>query len=90
MRLLRYASRLSQRQTSVAISTTDCKIVAASERAREIVWLRRLLSAMTSINGKPELLVDNVVERNALSLSPHSVVTLHVDKCQSIAAKYIK
>ncbi|KAG5897456.1 hypothetical protein JTB14_002717 [Gonioctena quinquepunctata] len=32
----------SQRQTSVAISTTEAEIVAASEAAREIVWLKRL------------------------------------------------
>lgn len=32
-------SWLSQRQTSVAISTTEAELVAASEGARELVWL---------------------------------------------------
>ena len=49
----------SQRQASVAISTTEAEIVAASEAAREIVWLKRLLAAMTVINKMPELQVDN-------------------------------
>lgn len=34
-------SWFSQRQTSVVISTTETEIVAASESAREIVWLKR-------------------------------------------------
>ena len=52
-------SWLSQRQSSVAISTTEAEIVAASERACETVWLKRLLSEMISLKKKPELLVDN-------------------------------
>ena len=39
-------SWLSQKQPSVAISTTESEIVAASEAAREIVWLRRLMETM--------------------------------------------
>ena len=52
-------SWLSQRQPSVAISTTEAEIVAASEGASEIVWLKRLLSEMISTMEKPELLVYN-------------------------------
>jgi hypothetical protein len=52
-------SWLSQKQTSVAISTTEAEIVAASEGAREIVWIKRLLNSMTAIDHIPELQVDN-------------------------------
>ena len=52
-------SWLSQRQSSVAISTTEAEIVAASEAAREVVWLRRLMETMIPMNHVPELYVDN-------------------------------
>jgi transposase InsO family protein len=52
-------SWLSQKQASVAISTTESEIVAASEAAREVVWIKRLLSSMTSMKGLPRLQVDN-------------------------------
>lgn len=52
-------SWLSQRQASVAISTTEAEIVAASEGAREAVWLQRIFSQLTSLEGVPTLRVDN-------------------------------
>jgi hypothetical protein len=52
-------SWLSQKQASVAISTTESEIVAASEAAREVVWLKRLLSGMTTLEELPCLQVDN-------------------------------
>lgn len=52
-------SWLSQKQASVAISTTEAEIVAASEAAREAVWLKRLLSIMTVLKDSPCLQVDN-------------------------------
>ena len=52
-------SWISQRQPSVAISTTEAEIVAASEGAREIVWLTRLFKDMINLKGTPELNVDN-------------------------------
>jgi hypothetical protein len=52
-------SWLSQRQTTVAISTTEAEIVAASEAAREAVWLKRLLSEITYLKGIPVLYIDN-------------------------------
>jgi peptidase E len=36
-------SWLSQRRASVALSTTEAEMAAASEAAREVVWLKRLL-----------------------------------------------
>lgn len=52
-------SWLSQRQASVAISTTEAEIVAASEGARELVWLQRLYSQLTILEDVPTLKVDN-------------------------------
>jgi len=52
-------SWLSQRQTSVAISTTEAEVVAASEAAREVVWLKRLLSDIAGYSKVPEIQVDN-------------------------------
>lgn len=52
-------SWLSQRQQSVAISTTEAEIVAASEAARESIWLARLLRGITNLDDLPVLYVDN-------------------------------
>lgn len=50
---------ISQRQTSVAISTTEAEVVAASEAAREIVWIKKLLTELDQLNVTPDLQVDN-------------------------------
>jgi len=52
-------SWLSQRHASVAISTTEAEVVAASEAAREVVWLKRLLSDIARYSQVPEIQVDN-------------------------------
>lgn len=52
-------SWMSQRQTSVAISTTEAELVAASEACREIIWLQRLLNGIIELNEIPNLHVDN-------------------------------
>jgi hypothetical protein len=52
-------SWLSQRQASVAISTTEAEVVAASEAARECVWLKRLLTEIGGLQQVPLLHVDN-------------------------------
>lgn len=52
-------SWLSKRQQSVSISTTEAEIVAASEGARELVWLQRIFRQLTDVEEVPILLVDN-------------------------------
>lgn len=52
-------SWMSQRQVSVAISTTEAEIVAASEAAREIIWIKRLLTELGQLKETPALQVDN-------------------------------
>ncbi len=50
----------SQRQRSVALSTTEAEFVAASEAAKEIIWLSRLLNEITTLVAVPVLKVDNM------------------------------
>jgi len=52
-------SWISQRQSSVAISTTEAEIVAASEATREIIWLKRLFKEFIHMDNIPLLQVDN-------------------------------
>ncbi|KAL0852111.1 hypothetical protein ABMA28_000351 [Loxostege sticticalis] len=49
-------SWLSKRQQSVSISTTEAEIVAASEDARELVWLQRIFRQLTDVEEVPILL----------------------------------
>ena len=49
----------SQLQKYVALSTTEAEFVAASEGAKELVWLTRLLSEIGKRDETPTLFVDN-------------------------------
>ena len=49
----------SQRQRSVALSTTESEYIAASEAAKEIVWFARLFK-ITNFTTVPLLRVDNL------------------------------
>ena len=48
-------SWLSQRQTSITLSTTEVEFVAASETAKQAIWLTRLPSEITSLDKVPVL-----------------------------------
>ena len=52
-------SWMSRRQSSVAISTTEAEVVAASEGARECIWLIRLMNDLVGLKETPILQVDN-------------------------------
>ncbi|CAB3224317.1 unnamed protein product [Arctia plantaginis] len=51
----------SKRQTTVAISSTEAEIIAASEAAREVIWLKRIMNFMQSNTQKEitPLFIDN-------------------------------
>jgi hypothetical protein len=51
----------SQLQKTTALSTTKAEIIAASEGAKELVWLKRLLSELLSdfAQKTPVLYIDN-------------------------------
>ncbi|XP_047103652.1 secreted RxLR effector protein 161-like [Schistocerca piceifrons] len=48
-------SWISQRQSSVAISTTEAEVVAASEAAWEVTWIMMLLTELDQLEGTPVL-----------------------------------
>ena len=52
-------SWLSQRQAMVATSTTEAEIVAANEAAKELIWLKRLISKVSPLKEVPTVCVDN-------------------------------
>lgn len=49
----------SERQKSVALSTTESEYIAASHGIKELIWLKRLLLEMTGKNDQPEFYMDN-------------------------------
>ncbi|KRZ92827.1 Retrovirus-related Pol polyprotein from transposon TNT 1-94 [Trichinella sp. T8] len=50
----------SQKQKSVALSTTEAEYVAASESAKDMMWLMSLFAEVTEVKQKPVLFVDNM------------------------------
>ena len=52
-------SWLSKKQASVSMSTTESEFIAASEGAKEVVWLTRLLGNLTEVKETPILKMDN-------------------------------
>lgn len=51
---------MSRRQQCVSLSTTEAEYVAASEAAKEAVWLSRLLRSIALVRTAPVLYCDNV------------------------------
>ncbi|UYV74917.1 hypothetical protein LAZ67_12001798 [Cordylochernes scorpioides] len=52
-------SWLSQKQRSVSLSTTEAELVAATNTAKEVIWLNRLLSEISPLKEQPIIKVDN-------------------------------
>jgi len=52
-------SWLSQLQSCVALSTTEAELMAATEGAKEAIWLKKLFKDLRGFERKPLLLVDN-------------------------------
>lgn len=50
----------SKRQTTVALSSTEAEVIAASEAAREIIWLARIIGFMQNDSIQiPRLFIDS-------------------------------
>ncbi|GBN83807.1 hypothetical protein AVEN_114897-1 [Araneus ventricosus] len=54
-------SWFSQKQSEVATSITEAETIDANKCCREIIWLKRLFSGVTKLNGIPVLQVDKTV-----------------------------
>ncbi|UYV63360.1 hypothetical protein LAZ67_2003844, partial [Cordylochernes scorpioides] len=52
-------SWLSQKQRSLSLSTTKVELVAASNTAKEVIWLNRLFSEISPLKEQPNIKVDN-------------------------------
>ncbi|KRY91249.1 Retrovirus-related Pol polyprotein from transposon TNT 1-94 [Trichinella pseudospiralis] len=50
----------SQKQRSVALSTTEAEYVAASEATKDMMWLMTLFAEVTEVKQKPILFADNM------------------------------
>ena len=71
---------MSKQQSTVASSSTHAKYITAAEAAKELVWLRRLLSELREdVSGPTTLHIDNRAT-NLLARNPvnHSA-TKHID-----------
>ncbi|KAI8435453.1 hypothetical protein MSG28_003756 [Choristoneura fumiferana] len=62
----------SRRQTCVAISSTEAELVAASEAAREIVWIKRLFGEISELKDIPEL-------KGSVPKGPHKYLDDNLD-----------
>lgn len=49
----------SQKQRSIALSTTEAEFVAVCEGAKEAIWLSRLLNEISGFSKIPVLFIDN-------------------------------
>ncbi|KRX44857.1 Retrovirus-related Pol polyprotein from transposon TNT 1-94, partial [Trichinella sp. T9] len=81
----------SQKQRSVALSTTEAEYVAASEAAKDMMWLMALFAEVTEVKQKPILFVDNM---GAVTLSKNPEFhnrSKHIDvRFHFVREKYIE
>ena len=82
---------ISRRQKSVSLSTTEAEYMAASEAAKEVVWLHRLFSEIAPLSETPTLQIDNA---SAIKLAKNPEFhqrTKHIDvRCHFVRELYLK
>jgi len=62
----------------VAISTTKAEVVAASEAAREVLWLKRLVNDIVELHGIPEIQINNQAAIRLAQNPEHHRRTKHI------------
>jgi hypothetical protein len=73
-------SWLSRKQVTVALSTTEAELTAATEATKEVLWLSRLYKEINNLKDIPLLEVDNFAAvRLAQDPTLHSR-TKHIDR----------
>ena len=73
-------SWFSKKQAIVTLSTAEAEYVALSRAAQEIVWIRRLLSDLTAIQGQATVLMED--NQGAICIAKNPVShsrTKHID-----------
>ena len=66
---------------SVALSTTEAEFLAASEAAREVIWLARLFDDLTVLTKVPTLHIDNQSAIKLIKNPEFHYKTKHIDIC---------
>lgn len=79
-------SWFSKKQTSVALSTTEAEFMAASEAAKEAIWLKRLYEDMCGHEKSPQILTDNQSCVQYVKNQNFHMRTKHID----VRYKFIK
>lgn len=69
----------SQRQKSVATSTTEAEYIAASEAVKELVWLERFLNELLGKSMKAVLYIDNQSAIRLIKNPEFHKRTKHID-----------
>ena len=71
----------SKRQPSVALSSCEAEIIAASEATKEAIYLKRFASELESFEGESvELFEDNKGARDLAYNPEHHARTKHIDR----------
>jgi hypothetical protein len=80
----------SRRQQCVSLSTTEAEYVAASEAAKEIVWLKRLFDDIAPLTSVPILQVDNASAVRLAGNPEFHQRTKHIDiRYHFVREKYL-
>lgn len=74
----------SKKQNSVAISSTEAELIALTETAKEVIWLKGMLEDITKLREVPVIYVDNV---STIKLSENPPFEFH-RRTKHIKIKY--
>ncbi|GFS36165.1 retrovirus-related Pol polyprotein from transposon TNT 1-94 [Nephila pilipes] len=76
----------SQRQSCIALSTTEVEFIAAGQTAKEAIWLNNLLKKLCCVTSVPSLQIDNQSAIHLVKNPEFHNRTKHID----IHSKFIR